>query len=114
PAYPGRGEPIAGVIREGHCGLLPDARLPTMVDAWHARNVTMARRLAAALDRGLRVVVIVGRGHQAAGGARAALAPAPTGARGWGSPAAPATRGGAVFPRSSPPFVPAPASSSST
>ena len=42
--------------------------MPTMVDAWHARNVTMARRLAAALDRGLTVVVIVGRGHQAAGG----------------------------------------------
>ena len=39
-----------------------------MVDAWHARNVTMARRLAVALDRGLTVVVIVGRGHQAAGG----------------------------------------------
>ena len=45
-----------------------------MVDAWHARNVTMARRLAAALDRGLTVVVIVGRGHQAAGGLPAQLA----------------------------------------
>jgi uncharacterized iron-regulated protein len=69
-----REEAIAGVIREGHCGLLPEARLPTMVDAWHARNVTMARRLAAALDRGLTVVVIVGRGHQAAGGLPAQLA----------------------------------------
>ena len=74
PADPAREEAIAGVIREGHCGLLPDARLPTMVDAWHARNVTMARRLAAALDRGLTVVVIVGRGHQAAGGLPAQLA----------------------------------------
>jgi uncharacterized iron-regulated protein len=74
PADPAREEAIAGVIREGHCGLLPDARLPTMVDAWHARNVTMARRLVAALDRGLTVVVIVGRGHQAAGGLPAQLA----------------------------------------
>jgi pheromone shutdown protein TraB len=39
-----------------------------MVEAWHARNVTMARRLAAALERGRPVVVIVGRGHQDAGG----------------------------------------------
>ena len=74
PADTAREEAIAGVIREGHCGLLPEARLPTMVDAWHARNVTMARRLAAALDRGLTVVVIVGRGHQAAGGLPAQLA----------------------------------------
>jgi uncharacterized iron-regulated protein len=74
PADTAREEAIAGVIREGHCGLLPDARLPTMVDAWHARNVTMARRLAAVLDRGLTVVVIVGRGHQAAGGLPAQLA----------------------------------------
>ena len=74
PADTAREAAIAGVIREGHCGLLPEARLPTMVDAWHARNVTMARRLAAALDRGLPVVVIVGRGHQAAGGLPAQLA----------------------------------------
>jgi uncharacterized iron-regulated protein len=73
-ADPAREDAIAGVIREGHCGLLPEARLPTMVEAWHARNVTMARRLAAALDRGLTVVVIVGRGHQAAGGLPAQLA----------------------------------------
>jgi uncharacterized iron-regulated protein len=65
---------IAGTIRDAHCGLLPEARLPGMVDAWHARNVTMARRLAAALDRGHAVVVIVGRGHQAAGGLPAQLA----------------------------------------
>jgi uncharacterized iron-regulated protein len=69
-----REEAIAGAIRAGHCGLLPEARLPPMVDAWHARNITMARRLAAALDRGLTVVVIVGRGHQAAGGLPAQLA----------------------------------------
>ena len=74
PADTPRENVIAGVIRESHCGLLPEARLPTMVDAWHARNVTMARRLAAALDRGLTVAVIVGRGHQAAGGLPGQLA----------------------------------------
>jgi uncharacterized iron-regulated protein len=74
PADGAREAVIAGTIRDGHCGLLPEARLPTMVDAWHARNVTMARRLAAALDRGRPVVVIIGRGHQAAGGLPAQLA----------------------------------------
>ena len=64
---------IARTIRDGHCGLLPEARLPAMVAAWHARNVTMARRLAAALERGRPVVVIVGRGHQDAGGLPAQL-----------------------------------------
>ncbi len=59
---------IARTIRDAHCGLLPEARLPFMVQAWHARNVTMARRLAAALDDGARVVMIVGRGHQEPGG----------------------------------------------
>jgi uncharacterized iron-regulated protein len=39
-----------------------------MVDAWHARNVAMARRLLQALERAPQVVVIVGRGHQAPGG----------------------------------------------
>jgi uncharacterized iron-regulated protein len=42
--------------------------VPGMVDAWHARNVTMARRILQALDRAPQVVVIVGRGHQAPGG----------------------------------------------
>ena len=44
-----------------------------MVDTWHARNVTMARRILQALERQAlerapQVVVIVGRGHQAPGG----------------------------------------------
>jgi uncharacterized iron-regulated protein len=39
-----------------------------MVDAWHARNVTMARRILQALERAPQVVVVVGRGHQATGG----------------------------------------------
>jgi uncharacterized iron-regulated protein len=39
-----------------------------MVDAWHARNVAMARRILQALEQSPQVVVIVGRGHQAPGG----------------------------------------------
>jgi len=65
---------IARTIRESHCGLLPEARVPSMVQAWHARNVTMARHLAAALSRGQPVIVIVGRGHQDAGGLPAQFA----------------------------------------
>jgi uncharacterized iron-regulated protein len=67
-ADPEREAAIARAIRDGHCGLLPEARVPRMVEAWHARNVTMARHLAAALQRGRPVVAIVGRGHQEAGG----------------------------------------------
>lgn len=64
---------IARSIREGHCGLLPESRLPFMVEAWHARNVTMARRIALALERHRQVVVIVGSGHQEPGGLPAQL-----------------------------------------
>jgi hypothetical protein len=40
-----------------------------MVQAWHARNVVMARHIGEALDEGRRVVVvIVGRGHLERGG----------------------------------------------
>lgn len=59
---------IADTIREAHCRLLPEGRLPSMVAAWHARNVAMARRLVEALERSPRVVVIAGRGHQEPGG----------------------------------------------
>jgi uncharacterized iron-regulated protein len=55
-------------IAEAHCGLLPAAAIPFMVQAWHARNVVMARHIGQALDEGRRVVVIVGRGHQERGG----------------------------------------------
>jgi len=59
---------IARDIETAHCGLLPLVAVPGMVDAWHARNVTMARRILQALDQAPQVVVIVGRGHQAPGG----------------------------------------------
>jgi len=59
---------IARDIEAAHCGLLPLVAVPRMVDAWHARNVTMARRILQALERVPQVVVIIGRGHQAPGG----------------------------------------------
>ena len=59
---------IARDIEAAHCGLLPSGVVAGMVDAWHARNVTMARRILQALERARQVVVIVGRGHQAPGG----------------------------------------------
>jgi uncharacterized iron-regulated protein len=55
-------------IAEAHCGLLPAAAIPFMAQAWHARNVVMARHIGQALEEGRRVVVIVGRGHLERGG----------------------------------------------
>jgi uncharacterized iron-regulated protein len=63
-----REQGIARDIEAAHCGLLPAAAVPGMVDAWHARNVAMARRILQALEQAPQVVVIVGRGHQAPGG----------------------------------------------
>jgi len=55
-------------IAEAHCGLLSAAALPFMVQAWHARNVVMARHIGQALEERQQVVVIVGRGHLQRGG----------------------------------------------
>jgi uncharacterized iron-regulated protein len=73
PPDAGRERRIARSIKEGHCSLLPESRLPAMVEAWHARNVTMARRIVQALARHRPVVVIVGAGHQEPGGLPAQL-----------------------------------------
>jgi len=59
---------IARDIEAAHCGLLSSGVVVRMVDAWHARNVTMARRILQALEQAPQVVVIVGRGHQGPGG----------------------------------------------
>lgn len=64
---------IGRSIQKAHCDVLPERVIPTMVESWHARNVTMARRLAAALGQSPRVVVIAGRGHQTPGGLPAQL-----------------------------------------
>jgi hypothetical protein len=61
-------------IQAGHCNLVAESRLPRMVESWYARNVTIARRLVAALGRAPQVVVIIGRGHQKEGGVPAQLA----------------------------------------
>jgi len=74
PADPAREAGIADDIRQGHCGLIPEARLPAMVEAWHARNVVMARQIVRGLARAPQVVVVIGRGHQAPGGLPAQLA----------------------------------------
>jgi uncharacterized iron-regulated protein len=70
PPDPSREAAIARTIRTAHCDALPESRIPRMVESWHARNVTIARRLAAAVDgrTGAPVAVIIGAGHQAAGG----------------------------------------------
>ncbi|MDP2627034.1 MAG: ChaN family lipoprotein [Candidatus Rokubacteria bacterium] len=73
PPDPAREAVIARTIRTGHCDLLPERHIPTMVESWHARNVSMARRLAEALAQTPQVVVIAGRGHQAPGGLPAQL-----------------------------------------
>jgi uncharacterized iron-regulated protein len=70
---PARERALGATIAKAHCDLLPEGRIPAMVEAWHARNVTMARRLAAALGRTGQVVVIIGRGHQDPGGLPAQL-----------------------------------------
>lgn len=74
PPDPARERAIAQTIQKAHCDLLPERRLPLMVESWHARNVTIARRLDAALRQAPQVVVIIGRGHQDAGGLPAQLA----------------------------------------
>jgi len=69
-----RDRAIGRRIQAAHCNLLPEARIPAMVDSWYARNVTIARRLADALRESAQVAVIIGRGHQSAGGVPAQLA----------------------------------------
>jgi uncharacterized iron-regulated protein len=49
---------------EAHCNALPEDLLPGMVEAQRLRDQAMAEAAVAALDRGLRpVVVITGTGH---------------------------------------------------
>jgi uncharacterized iron-regulated protein len=68
PADPAREEALRRTIERAHCDLLPPDASPTMAEAWHARNVTMARRVAEALGRARTVVLIVGRAHLAPDG----------------------------------------------
>jgi uncharacterized iron-regulated protein len=55
-------------LQVAHCGLLSATAQVSMADAWHARNVTMARRILDALDRGRSVILFTGRAHLASDG----------------------------------------------
>ena len=51
-------------IQDGHCGAMPEAMLPGMVQAQRARDAAMAQAMLAARAAGAkRVVLIAGNGH---------------------------------------------------
>ncbi len=68
PDDPARDRAIVRRIRAAHCDRVSESRAVRMLESWYARNVVIARRVADALQRGPQVVVIIGRGHQSAGG----------------------------------------------
>ncbi|BBE73856.1 ChaN family lipoprotein [Oharaeibacter diazotrophicus] len=53
---------LGDAIRRGHCGLVPEDRLPAMIDVQRARDGSMAAVIAKAARRG-PVVLIAGLGH---------------------------------------------------
>ena len=50
-------------IRQGHCDMLPEARLPGMVRVQIARDQAMARAVESAAVAGKTVVLLAGSGH---------------------------------------------------
>lgn len=50
-------------IRQGHCGLLPDAQIPSMTRIQIARDQTMARTAETLVQPGKTVMLIAGQGH---------------------------------------------------
>ncbi len=51
-------------IQDGHCGAMPEAMLPGMVQAQRARDAAMAQAMLTAREAGAkRVVLIAGNGH---------------------------------------------------
>lgn len=54
---------MAGEIKDGHCGMLPDAAVPGMVRVQRSRDATMATALAAGLRDHGSAVLIAGAGH---------------------------------------------------
>ena len=51
-------------IQDGHCGAMPEAMLPGIVQAQRARDAAMAQAMLAAREAGAkRVVLIAGNGH---------------------------------------------------
>ncbi|SEK55943.1 Uncharacterized iron-regulated protein [Roseateles sp. YR242] len=55
---------LAREIQDGHCGAMPEAMLPGMVNAQRARDAAMAQAMLNARAQGARrVVLIAGNGH---------------------------------------------------
>lgn len=50
-------------VREGHCDLLPEKVLPSMVRVQIARDMQLAHTAAAAVQQGKTVVLVTGVGH---------------------------------------------------
>ncbi len=50
-------------IEDGHCGLLPPARVQSMVRMQLARDASLARAVAQSLQPGRTVVLVAGSGH---------------------------------------------------
>ncbi|WP_374669861.1 ChaN family lipoprotein [Ramlibacter sp.] len=50
-------------VRDGHCGLLPEARLPAMTRMQIARDIALAETLAAQAAPGRVVLLVAGGGH---------------------------------------------------
>lgn len=50
-------------LRDGHCGLLPEAQLAPMARIQIARDASLARTAEAAVHPGRTVVLVAGRGH---------------------------------------------------
>ncbi len=63
-----RDRALARRFRAAHCNAISEDAALRMVVSWYARNVVIARRILDARERGSPVVVIIGRGHEAAGG----------------------------------------------
>jgi uncharacterized iron-regulated protein len=68
PDDPARDGALARRFRAAHCNAISEDAALRMVVSWYARNVVIARRILDARAQASRVVVIIGRGHQAAGG----------------------------------------------
>lgn len=54
---------MALLIREGHCGLLPETMIPAMVRAQRARDARIAQVVLQARAGGRRPVLLAGNGH---------------------------------------------------
>lgn len=51
------------LIRQGHCGMLPENRITPMTRVQIARDAAMAQTVAAAATAGKTVLLLAGRGH---------------------------------------------------